>query len=146
MSSICYILASKIARALHRRDELYWSDVSLNTSRSSSKDSPASTTSIASSIIEIYENIRDAIAREKQIKGWRREKKVTLIESMNPQWLDLAAGGRPAEIPRQARNDNSGVHHSRYQLRTLHALFLVSNSRDSACSRLWERVVFFAFQ
>ena len=40
---------------------------------------------------EFYENIRDAIAREKQIKGWRREKKLALIESMNPQWRDLSA-------------------------------------------------------
>jgi predicted GIY-YIG superfamily endonuclease len=28
--------------------------------------------------------VQDAIAREKGIKGWRREKKVKLIESMNP--------------------------------------------------------------
>ena len=31
----------------------------------------------------------DAIAREKQIKKWRREKKVALIESINPEWHDL---------------------------------------------------------
>jgi hypothetical protein len=31
-----------------------------------------------------------AIAREKEIKGWRRSKKITLIESMNPRWDDLA--------------------------------------------------------
>ena len=31
-----------------------------------------------------------AIAREKQIKGWRRSKKVELIESMNPSWRDLS--------------------------------------------------------
>ncbi len=31
-----------------------------------------------------------AINREKQIKGWRREKKVTLIDSMNPEWNDLS--------------------------------------------------------
>jgi putative endonuclease len=31
-----------------------------------------------------------AIAREKEIKGWRRSKKVRLIESMNPRWHDLA--------------------------------------------------------
>jgi putative endonuclease len=31
-----------------------------------------------------------AIAREKQIKNWRREKKVALIESVNPQWRDLS--------------------------------------------------------
>ena len=33
---------------------------------------------------------RDAIAREKELKGWRRAKKVALIESMNPRWRDLA--------------------------------------------------------
>jgi putative endonuclease len=32
----------------------------------------------------------DAIAREKEIKGWRRSKKIALIESMNPHWRDLA--------------------------------------------------------
>ena len=39
---------------------------------------------------ERFGDIREAIRREKQIKGWRRSKKVGLIESMNPQWLDLA--------------------------------------------------------
>jgi putative endonuclease len=34
---------------------------------------------------------RDAIAREKELKGWRREKKVALIERDNPAWRDLAA-------------------------------------------------------
>ena len=40
-----------------------------------------------------YEQTSDnssAIAREKQIKGWRRSKKFELIESMNPRWKDLA--------------------------------------------------------
>ena len=31
-----------------------------------------------------------AIAREKEIKGWRREKKNKLVESMNPEWKDLS--------------------------------------------------------
>ena len=31
-----------------------------------------------------------AIKREKQIKGWRREKKIKLIDSTNPEWKDLA--------------------------------------------------------
>jgi putative endonuclease len=31
-----------------------------------------------------------AIAREKEFKGWRRSKKIALIESMNPHWIDLA--------------------------------------------------------
>jgi len=33
-----------------------------------------------------------AIAREKQIKKWRREKKIYLIESVNPEWKDLSEG------------------------------------------------------
>ncbi len=37
-------------------------------------------------------DVRDAIAREKQIKGWSRAKKVALIEEMNPEWEDLSAG------------------------------------------------------
>jgi putative endonuclease len=32
----------------------------------------------------------DAIAREREIKGWRREKKIALIEAENPEWRDLA--------------------------------------------------------
>ena len=42
-----------------------------------------------------YESTNDvhvAIAREKQIKGWLRAKKIALIESMNPEWKDLAEG------------------------------------------------------
>jgi len=36
-------------------------------------------------------DVREAIAREKQIKGWLRAKKIALIESANPQWHDLSA-------------------------------------------------------
>jgi putative endonuclease len=32
----------------------------------------------------------DAIAREKEIKGWRRDKKIALIESLNPHWENLS--------------------------------------------------------
>lgn len=39
---------------------------------------------------EDYDNVHKAIAREKQLKGWRRAKKVALIESKNPRWEDLA--------------------------------------------------------
>ncbi len=39
---------------------------------------------------ETFTDIRDAIAREKQIKGWRRSKKTALIESMNLTWEDLS--------------------------------------------------------
>ncbi|HWZ96259.1 MAG TPA: GIY-YIG nuclease family protein [Candidatus Dormibacteraeota bacterium] len=39
---------------------------------------------------EPFTDVRDAIAREKQLKRWRREKKIALIEKQNPQWLDLS--------------------------------------------------------
>ena len=38
---------------------------------------------------EVCEDIEQAIAREKQIKGGSRAKKIKLIESMNPDWKDL---------------------------------------------------------
>ena len=40
--------------------------------------------------VEECGEVVDAIAREKQIKGWRRSKKVALIESLNPAWDDLS--------------------------------------------------------
>jgi putative endonuclease len=39
---------------------------------------------------ETTNDVRAAITREKEIKAWRREKKVALIESTNPQWRDLS--------------------------------------------------------
>ena len=39
---------------------------------------------------EIFGDPRAAIAREKEIKGWRRAKKVALIKSANPKWLDMS--------------------------------------------------------
>ena len=39
---------------------------------------------------EATPNVRAAIAREKQIKGWTRRKKIALIESTNPRWRDLS--------------------------------------------------------
>ena len=38
---------------------------------------------------EEFQWVNDAIAREKQIKGWSRKKKIALIESFNPDWKDL---------------------------------------------------------
>ena len=40
---------------------------------------------------EVFQSVRAAIAREKQIKGWLRKKKVALIEERNPTWEDFAA-------------------------------------------------------
>jgi putative endonuclease len=47
---------------------------------------------------ETFSSITEAIAREKQIKGWRREKKVKLVVSLNPAWKDLAADWFPEEL------------------------------------------------
>ena len=45
-------------------------------------------------------DIGRSIDREKQIKGWTRAKKIALIESLNPEWKDLAEGwGKPMELP-----------------------------------------------
>lgn len=38
---------------------------------------------------EVFENIREAISREKQIKAGSRKKKLDLINSFNPEWKDL---------------------------------------------------------
>lgn len=39
--------------------------------------------------IEQYNDINEAILREKQIKKWNRDWKINLIEKENPQWVDL---------------------------------------------------------
>ena len=40
---------------------------------------------------EVYQQVTDAIEREKQIKGWSHAKKNALVEELNPKWHDLAA-------------------------------------------------------
>ena len=40
--------------------------------------------------IECTSDVVAAITREKQIKGWTRAKKISLIESSNPEWRDLS--------------------------------------------------------
>ena len=52
---------------------------------------------------EVYQDIGNAIAREKQLKGWRREKKIALIEKANPAWVDLSKDWydvEPADLKR----------------------------------------------
>ena len=41
---------------------------------------------------EDYREVKEAIAREKEIKGWRREKKLRLVQQMNPKMKDLSSG------------------------------------------------------
>jgi len=42
--------------------------------------------------LEQFETMYEAISREKQLKRWHRQWKINLIESENPQWMDLAVG------------------------------------------------------
>lgn len=54
---------------------------------------------------EVFHQVGNAIAREKQIKSWTRAKRLALIKSKNPTWQDLAEGwGEKIElqIPRRA--------------------------------------------
>jgi putative endonuclease len=70
--------------------------------------------------VERYQYVGNAIRREKQLKRWRREKKISLIMAKNPTWIDLSEDwGRLAEIQvpplrspaaardRSGRDDNS---------------------------------------
>ncbi|MDO8611291.1 MAG: GIY-YIG nuclease family protein [Dehalococcoidia bacterium] len=45
---------------------------------------------------EVTDDINGALNREKQIKAWRRSKRVALIESTNPQWRGLSDGWFPS--------------------------------------------------
>ena len=59
---------------------------------------------------EEFTDVQQAIAREKQLKSWRRSKKVRFVETMNADWIDLApeedSCAPPTKpIPRYARND-----------------------------------------
>jgi putative endonuclease len=51
---------------------------------------------------ETYPYIRTAIAREKQLKGWLRVKKIQLVEQMNPTWQDLSEDWGKPIVPLQA--------------------------------------------
>ncbi len=46
---------------------------------------------------EVTTDVQSAISREKQIKGWLRSKKITLIQSVNPYWDNLSEGWYSAQ-------------------------------------------------
>ena len=56
---------------------------------------------------ESTNDIREAIAREKEIKGWRRSKKTALVNAANPHWEELGAGPGTdgVEIPRRPSSE-----------------------------------------
>ncbi len=53
-----------------------------------------------------------AIAREKEIKAWRREKKLALIRTMNPTWQDLSEGWYERELQVPHLNAQHRAHSS----------------------------------
>jgi putative endonuclease len=87
---VVYILASPNGRALYvgvttdlgRRLEEHRRGLSIHTSN-------YNITRLV--YIESFETAPDAIEREKQVKRWRREKKIALIDAANPEWLDLSS-------------------------------------------------------
>jgi putative endonuclease len=87
---VVYILASPNRRALYigvttdlgRRLEEHRQGMSIHTARDN-------ITRLV--YIESQEIAPDVIEREKQLKRWRREKKIALIEAANPEWLDLSS-------------------------------------------------------
>ncbi len=57
---------------------------------------------------ERFQYVRNAIHREKQLKGWLRKRKVGLIETINPTWEDLAAEWfKPTEEKQVLRAQNT---------------------------------------
>ncbi len=54
--------------------------------------------------LEPFPDPISAIAREKQLKRWRREKKIWLIERSNPEWHDLAAPSSRAEAAKRPQS------------------------------------------
>jgi len=63
---------------------------------------------------EMAETMESAIAREKQLKAWRREWKIALIEAANPQWEDRAIelGFGPVEAHKSTRTPGRRIHGS----------------------------------
>jgi putative endonuclease len=58
---------------------------------------------------ERFGDPRNAIAREKQLKGWRREKEIALIEKSNPTWADLSEGWYVIDPSRMRRALNAAA-------------------------------------
>jgi len=56
-----------------------------------------------------FRNVSDAIARETEIKKWRREKKLALIHAENPTWEDLDAGWGEAAAMRVSGKAGSSL-------------------------------------
>jgi putative endonuclease len=62
---------------------------------------------------ERFDDIRNAINREKQLKRWIRQKKIALIEKLNPEWIDLSRewylSDRGPSTPLRSAQDDTPV-------------------------------------
>ena len=59
---------------------------------------------------ESFQYVGSAIAREKQVKAWRRSRKVSLIEAQNPTWADLLENWKAKSIKQeQIPHPNNGL-------------------------------------
>jgi putative endonuclease len=56
---------------------------------------------------EFFADMPSAIAREKQLKRWRRDWKINLIESENPEWVDLAVSLGLEPLPPEKGSDGT---------------------------------------
>jgi putative endonuclease len=84
LSSLSGTLYTGITNSLYRR-----------TLQHKGKETPGFTSRYGVDRLVYYEtfhDVRAAIRREKEIKGWTRKKKTALIEASNPKWKDLAEG------------------------------------------------------
>jgi len=64
---------------------------------------------------ERYNDPRDAIAREKEIKGWRRAKKNALVEKMNPNWADFITRAFSAYSSHSERSEAAHMTRAHYE-------------------------------
>ena len=84
----------------HQRGALHWRDRIPNVSNTKAADTPSFTQKYRVNRLvyfETFQYVNNAIARETELKDWRRARKVELIEKDNPDWEDLASDwGKPA--------------------------------------------------
>jgi putative endonuclease len=84
---------------------------------------------------EEFRDVRNAIARETEIKGWLRARKVALIEKDNPEWNDLTAGGirdkapgiRPLACPFERSEESTATRTQRIRTRGFFAALRMTN-------------------
>jgi putative endonuclease len=92
MTAYVYILASRPQGTLYIGST---KDLVERTSKHRRKSAPGFTGKYQVRTLvyfEMFENVRAAMLREKQMKEWRRAWKIELIESQNPGWSDLYPG------------------------------------------------------